>query len=288
MAGLLSILVLVAGVACGGAHPEQQTTRVPGLTATLEQYREDEIGGLISVQATNRSSSVVRFENLRLEWSGLTSEEPYLRSTQISPGATLDLPVRQGDARCGDPPGAGSPPSGAALAVGDASIDGAPPLLVAIPVDDRRSILPRVFVSSCQDQRLRWAADLRFGASWKASTTTSGRPAVLGTIELRRRESGAALKVTRINGSVLLQINAVSPADPVVVLGPSQDVATIPIEIEESGNCAAHALAESKKTFIIPIGFAIGDDEPISYVITFDDTARTLLTKMINDSCGVG
>ncbi len=53
--------------------------------------------------------------------------------------------------------------------------------------------------------------------------------------------------MTRINGSVLLRINAVTPADPVAVLEPGGDPATIPILVEESGNCAAHALAESKK-----------------------------------------
>ena len=78
-----------------------------------------------------------------------------------------------------------------------------------------------------------------------------------------------------------------SPSAPVAVLEPSQDAATVPIMIEQSGNCAAHALAESKKTFIIPIGFAVGDDEPTSYVITFDDPAKKLLNDMINESCGL-
>ena len=61
----------------------------------------------------------------------------------------------------------------------------------------------------------------------------------------------------------------------------------MPILIEQSGNCAAHALAESKKTFIIPIGFAVGDDEPTAYVIMFDDSTKQLLNGMINESCGL-
>ena len=110
---------------------------------------------------------------------------------------------------------------------------------------------------------------------------------MLGTIELSRRQSEEALTITEINGSVLLRISAVSPSEPVLELEPSQDAATVPILIEQSGNCAAHALAESKKTFIIPIGFAVGDDEPTAYVITFDDPAKQLLNGMINESCGV-
>ena len=58
--------------------------------------------------------------------------------------------------------------------------------------------------------------------------------------------------------------------------------------VEQSGNCAPHALIESKKTFIIPIGFAVGDDEPTAYVITFDTPARNVLNDMINESCGLG
>ena len=262
--------------------------RVPGLTATLEQYREDEIQGLISVKTSNESSSNVEFRDLRLEWPGITNNDPYVRSTTVSPGVSYDIRVVQGDAVCGDPPSAdGAPPADAAVAVGNASIDGAEPVLVAMPVEDPQEILPKVYRRSCQDQRLTWAADLRFGDRWTSSTTAAGEPAVLGTIELDRRGSEEPLTITEINGSVLLRISAESPSAPVAVLEPSQGAATVPILIEQSGNCAAHALAESKKTFIIPIGFAVGDDEPTAYVITFDDSTKQLLNGMINESCGL-
>jgi hypothetical protein len=292
-AALIAIVGLLAGAGCRGsgadtASPAAATT-VPGLTATLEQHREDEIADFMSVQTTNRSTSTVRFRDLRLRWSGLTHNEPYVRSTQISPGVTFDLRVRQGDAVCGDPPRPdGTPPGDAAVAVGDASIDGAAPVVVAIPIHDERAILPKVYRRSCQDQHLEWAADLRFGDHWTPSTAAPGKPAVLGTIELRRRRSDETLTITRIDGSVLLRISAVKPSDPIVTLSPGQVAATIPIVIEQSGNCDAHALAESKKTFIIPIGLAVGDDEPTADVITFDTPTEQLLNRMINESCGLG
>jgi hypothetical protein len=268
--------------------PAAGAVEVPGLSATLEQYREDEIQGLISVKTSNKSTSDVEFHDLRLEWAGLADTDPLVRSTTVSPGVTYDIRVVQGDAVCGDPPSAdGAPPADAAVAVGNASIDGADPVLVAMPVEDPQAILPKVYRRSCQDQRLTWAADLRFGDRWTPSTTASGDPAVLGTIELDRRGSDEPLTVTEINGSVLLRISAVSPSAPVAVLEPGQESASIPIQIEQSGNCAAHALAESKKTFIIPMGFAVGDDEPTSYVITFDDPTKELLNDMINESCGL-
>ena len=110
---------------------------------------------------------------------------------------------------------------------------------------------------------------------------------MLGTIELRRRHADQTLTITRVNGSVLLRISALSPSEPVAVLEPGQDSATVPIRIEQSGNCDPHALIESKKTFIIPIGFAVGDDQPFASVIRFDVPAQRLLFRMINESCGL-
>jgi hypothetical protein len=263
--------------------------QIAGVTATLEQYREDEIAGLISVQTTNGSSSTVQFSDLRLEWDGLSTEAPSERSTQLGPGVTFDIRVRQGDAVCGTPPDArGAPPPGAPLAVGHAAVDGGPPELITVPIEDRRSVLPRVYQISCQAQRLTWAADLHFGSDWTPTTTAAGKPAVLGTIELRRNESDDPIVVTRVDGSVLLRISPVEPSDPVAVMAPDQQAATIPIVVEQSGNCSAHALAESKKTFIIPIGVGIGDEDPAADVITFDAPAKQLLTQLINASCGVG
>ena len=287
------------GSACAGTQRDTTATttslagpvarRVDGLTATLEQYREDEIQGLISVQTTNRSTSTMQFVDLRLAWAGLSDEEPYVRATQLGPGVTFDIRVHQGDAVCGSPPTvAGAPPPGAPVALGHVSVDGGPPELVAIPIEDRRSVLPRVYRTSCQAQRLAWAADLRFGDAWTPTTNAAGQPAVSGTIEVRRNQSDEAIVVTRIDGSVLLRINPVAPSDPVAVLAPDEQAATIPIAIEQSGNCSAHALAESKKTFFIPVGVAIGDEAPAADVITFDPPAKDLLTRLINESCGVG
>ncbi len=269
--------------------PDEPATQLPGLTATLEQYREDEIQGFISVKTTNQSASTVEFNDLRLQWPGIATTDPHMRSTQLAPGVTFDIRVLEGDAVCGDPPqGSASPPADAAVAIGSASIDGAAPVVVAVPVDDEHSILPKVYRRSCQEQRLTWAATLGFGDDWTATTTASGKPALLGSIELRRNESDDPLTVTEINGSVLLRITAASPSDPVFTLAADDAAATIPIVVEQSGNCSPHALIESKKTFIIPIGFAVGDDEPTAYVITFDTPARDVLNQMINESCGLG
>ena len=277
------------------ASPAPTTTtaaepqRLDGLTAILWQYREDEIQGLLSVKTTNRSASTVTLEDLHLQWPGLTDAPPLARPTQFAPGVTFDLRVRVATAVCGDPPTLERPiPSGDAVAIGRAAVDGAAPVEIAIPIDDEAGILPKIYRRSCRDQRLAWAAELRFGDRWTPTTTPSGGPAVAGTLELRRRQSDERLAITRINGSVLLSIDAASAGDPVAILEPGEQAVSVPILVSQSGNCSAHALIESKKTFIIPIGFAIGDDEPTDYVVTFDVPARDVINPMINESCGLG
>ncbi len=241
------------------------------------------------MQTTNHSPSTVAFSDLRLDWPGLGDEAPLAHSTQLAPGVTFDIRVHQGDAVCGSPPAAtGSPPPDEPVAIGHASVDGGAPQLIAVPIEDRRSVLPRVYSMSCQAQRLTWAADVHFGDEWTPSTTADGRPAVVGTLEVRRNESDATITVTRIDGSVLLRISPVTPADPLTVLAPGQQAASIPIVIEQSGNCSPHALAESKKTFIIPVTVGIGEEPAAADVVTFDAPAKAVLNRVINESCGVG
>ncbi len=52
--------------------------------------------------------------------------------------------------------------------------------------------------------------------------------------------------------------------------------------IGQSGNCTAHALAESKKTFILPVEVVLGDDPPITTEVTIDVGARPQFNDMIN------
>jgi hypothetical protein len=266
------------------AHPAQ----VPGLTAILEQYREDEILNLLQVKATNRSSSSVDVLDLRLDWPGITDNEPLARGVLVSPGQRVDIPVNAGRSVCSDPPGADEqPPPDAPFAVGQASIDGGPPVEISIPITDSGRILPRIFPLSCRDQRVQWAAKVSFGTTWTPTTTSDGAPAVAGTIEMRRNHSTEPISIKHLNGSVLLRLLDPTPSDPVAVLEAGEDALSVPIVIVQSGRCEAHALAESKKTYLIVLDVAIGHEPSIGDEIAFDIPTRVLLGRMINESCGV-
>lgn len=321
-AGLVAVLLAVLVAACGsgggstvtgsappptataaapadstsaGSTPAQGTsapgapTTLPGLTAILEQYREDEILNLLQVKATNRSPSSVDVLDLRLDWAGVTGNDPLARGVLVSPGQRVDIPINAGRAVCSDPPGADEqPPAAPAAAVGHVSIDGGPPEVISIPITDSGKILPKIFPLSCRDQRVQWAAKVTFGTTWTRTTTSDGAPAVSGTVEMRRNHSTEPITLVRLNGSVLLRLVDLSPSTPAAVLEAGQDSLTVPILIEQSGRCEAHALAESKKTYLIVLDVGIGDEPPIGDEVAFDMPSRVVLGKMINDSCGVG
>ena len=278
-----------------GSTPAQGTsapgapTTLPGLTAILEQYREDEILNLLQVKATNRSTSSVDVLDLRLDWAGVTGNDPLARGVLVSPGQRVDIPINAGRAVCSDPPGADEhPPAAPAAAVGHVSIDGGPPEVISIPITDSGKILPKIFPLSCRDQRVQWAAKVSFGTTWTRTTTSDGAPAVSGTVEMRRNHSTEPITLVRLNGSVLLRLVDLSPSTPAAVLEAGQDSLTVPILIQQSGRCEAHALAESKKTYLIVLDVDIGDEPPIGDEVAFDMPSRVVLGKMINDSCGVG
>ena len=265
-------------------------TAIPGLTAILEQYREDEILNLLQVKASNRSTSSVDVLDLRLDWAGITGNDPLARGRPRVARPTgrhpdqrraggLQRSTRRRRAAAAAP----------AVAVGHASIDGGPPVLISIPITDSGKILPedlpaelsrsagavgrrgvlRHDVDPHHDER-RGAGGRE--ARWRCGATTAPTPITL----------------VRLNGSVLLRLVGLSPSTPAAVLEAGQDSLTVPILIEQSGRCEAHALAESKKTYLIVLDVGIGDEPPIGDEVAFDIPSRVVLGKMINDSCGVG
>jgi hypothetical protein len=251
-----------------------------GLAATLEQYREDQITKTIQIQVVNRSTRTVRLSELRLTWPGLTATAAGPRTELVGPGQVLDLPVALGDAVCGDPPRADAPvPASAAMASATQAWEG-----------NAAAPLARVFRPDCRRQSVEYAAAVAFDPEWTDATTPDGRPAALGTLRLHRRHGSEPVTVTQINGSVLLSIAPVVPAAadaPLLKLAGDATDATLPVIVTQSGRCEAHALAESKHTFFLPVGLAVDTAAVVLLDVIPDDRAKIQLAKMINRSCGV-
>ena len=262
-----------------------------GLNAVVDQFREDEIVHQLTVRITNHGSTGYHLSSLQLDWPGITEVPPTPRDTLLAPGQTVDVSIDYGSAVCAEePPGADErPPAVPAAAVATVVADGSTDVAdTAIPVADQLHIFDRVFPSSCRDQRVESAVEMRFGDAWTPTTAADGQPALAGTLEVQRVDHDTPVTIETVGGSVLLAMHAADDVRPALVLRPGAASGQIPLVVEQSGNCAAHALAESKKTFILPVEVVLGDDPPLFYEVTVPVADRGRLTDMINAACGVG
>lgn len=261
-----------------------------GLAATLEQYRSDLVTDQLMVQVVHRGPRAVRLSALRLVWPGLEPVPPSRRSDLVSPGQTVDLPIDFGESVCASPPRGDEPPP-AEPAVAEATAtwaDTGETTTVRIPVTDTRRILARVYPPSCRRQSVTSAAAPSWEPAWTDVTLADGRPGLAGTLRLDRRLGTDPVRITAVAGSVLLTVTpAPGAGGPLLVLDPAADAARLPVVIAQSGNCAPHALAESKQTFLLPVTFVVGDRPDVVVDVVPDDASKARLNAMINHSCGV-
>jgi hypothetical protein len=262
-----------------------------GLRAVVDQFREDEILHLLQVRVTNTSQSKVRLTSVQLDWPGMTVVPPTPRSDLLSPGQVLDVPISYGVAVCSEtPPGVDEvPPSTPAVAVATAKPgDADPEVTTEIPIADQLHIFGRIYPTSCRDQRVEDAATIRFGSTW-TDVTDNGVPGLAGTLVVERNHGNGPVEITDIRGSVLLSVQAERESSAALVtLAPGTSTRELPIVIVESGNCFPHALAESKKTFFIPVDVSIDGEPSLTYELMIAVADRAHFGTMINESCGVG
>jgi hypothetical protein len=273
------------GVAAGSVGT---TPRGTGLTAVVDQFREDEILHLLQVRVTNDGDVAYHIASMQLDWPGLTRVAPTPRDTLVVPGQTIDVPIDYGRAVCaGDPPGAGeSPPDVPAVAVAIVTPEGSStPVQATIPVTDSLHIFERIFGPSCRDQRVEASVALHFGETWTPTTTADGHPALAGTLDVERTRTDQPVTIAAVGGSVLLDVHAAGDTEPPLVLAAGQSGAQIPVVIAQSGNCTGHALTESKKTFILPVQVVLGDEPAVPYEVTIATTSRPQFNDMINAAC---
>ena len=287
------LLVLVAGllvlVGCSGSagprgSPSSGTPAAAGLVGALSQNREDEVRGVVAIRltATTRPLTVRR---IAVDWSGLRPAAPTTPDYPLSPGVPADLPVPYGAALCGVPadPAAAVPddPPTAVLLVDDAGA--AREIRLALTVDG--DLLTRLFAPSCRRQALDAAVEVRLGGAW-ARMNVAGRPALRGAVELTRRRSDAPLRVTAIDGSVLLSIRPAAPArDPLLGVARGQSRGSLPVVVASSGRCDGHALGESKKTYVFTVAVDAGAGPVAVDVTPAAASARAAMWRVITATC---
>jgi hypothetical protein len=266
--GLLVALTVAACAATGSPTPQ--------LSASFVQQRTDEGSARADVRLTNDGQSPAHVSGVGLSWGGYGGRRLFDADTTYEPGRTIDLPIRLGRANCASRDDA---PAAVVRADGDT---------LTVPLDDTgTTALHEVWEHACAAQRMSRLVSVAFGPRW---TPSAG--GLHGSLVLTRRASRVAVAVTGLRGSVLLAFSPVAPpppGDPLAVLDPDSESASMPVVLSSNGRCDAHALSESKQTFHLRVELAVDAGQARQLVVVKPDKPTQVeVLGLIRSMCGVG
>jgi hypothetical protein len=233
------------------ADPSSASSPSHGLSArdivgSFIQYRIDEGTRHAAIRVTNKTSTSIDVTRIALRWSGIAARPPTPVDNEVAPGATVDYFFDLGTPRCDrgrEPP------------LAQVTADGS---TVVVPVDRvGTGLLRDLWRRACATASVDAAAGVRFGRGWRPAG-----PAVddglRGTLMIVRREPGVTVRVTSLEGSVLLDLSPVRRTTPVAVLAPGQQRRIVPVVVGSNGRCDDHALSQSSQTFLLRVGVRVG------------------------------
>lgn len=273
--------VLSACAGTGGVSPESKgATDLGGsVVVRIEQYREDEVAGMMQVGISNNGPQPLLIEAVDLAWPGFAQVATAAPDYRLPAGAAVDLPMPVAPVECAAPYTSDPRPSAAPAEV-TLRLDGGSTVR-AVVADT--SALKRIYETECQRQYLASQVDIAFGLDWTLAGDAAETRA-LGTLVLRRVEAPGVVAVTGVDGSVLLALT-VTGAGPVVLAADRSEVVH-PVEVRSTLRCDGHALGESKQTFAFDVMVDLGDGQPLPYPVTPDEAGRVRLQQVIDAACG--
>lgn len=251
----------------------------PALSATVLQYRRDQALGIVQVKVSNDGEVPVRIDEIRLDAPGFAALEPSRPAAELDPGRRVDLPLAYGEIHCDD----GGATAGEDVAVAlDVGAAGGPATALRLPLP-RVDVLDRVGTAECDRRALGLLATVAFGTGWELDETGAD-PVLRGTVGLRRGAGDDPLVLADVGSSVLFVILPVGGAPPVVALDPGTASMEAPIEVT-APRCDAHAVAESKRSFVFPVWVGVDGAAPTPTTIAVDDASRARLDELLRASC---
>jgi hypothetical protein len=270
MRAVFAATVLLA-VACSGqaAAPEADVD----LRASFVQQRIDEGTSRAHIRLTNEGDDIVHVSGIGLAWPGYGERGLADADTDYEPGHTIDLPIQLSAPECAGPD---SEPV-ALVEVDDA--------ILRLPLDHSgTTFLREVWQHACDVAAVRRAVSVRFGTSWRRVAD-----AIQGTVELDRASSEQTIAVNELLGSVLLDfVSLTRSGPPLVVLRPGEAAASLPVALTSSGRCDAHALSESKQTFLLRVALTLDGGEIQQVIVSPDKRTQVRVLHLIRSVCGVG
>lgn len=225
------VLVLVA--ACGG--DDVATTR-PTLSASIARDRLFDVTTTFELTFVNEGTEAVDVTDVRLRTELFESINPDDRVTTVEPGRATSMPLHYGAPTCDEPDDA--------LRI-DLTVNGKGTELDA---GRATSGMLRLHAEQCATAAIRDAVDVDFADDWRALEPTRAT----GTITI---DPVAGVDVT---------LESVSTSIVFVTTTDASLPATDDIEVVvTAARCDAHALTESKKTFLFTLVFTIDGAPPV-------------------------
>ena len=276
--GLVAVLVpLACADAAGDADPATSSapasTVLPrldlptGLTVFVEYPRYLHAARRLEVGFDNASETSLTVSELALRSPLFEPAAPEEPETVVAPGRRRDLQIGLGGAVC-------PAPAGPSLVEVTATVDG----------DEQHGLveidpapLDRISAQECGSAFVLENVALGFA---QGHTVVDGEVAT--TIDVDRLEGDEPVTVDAIRGSVLIELRPTTDSTPLATLPTGETALSIPVRLRVI-RCDAHAVTESKKTFIMAIWVAVGEREPQRVLIELEGELRAALQGLIED-----
>ncbi len=249
------------------------------LHASLVQQRTDEGTNVIDVRLTNAGKAPVRVEKVHITWEGITGSAKSGTGTDYDPGRIIDIKTTFGTTVCG----ADAPDDvRVEVTLSDARI-------ITLPVDrSGADLLRRLFDRDCALRAIAAVADIELSATF--SSAPRGTDRLLGSVDVTRTAESRngdrrELTVVEVAGSILFDLTYDGDEKLPLRLRPDDDSLTIPVALGVGNRCDAHALAESRATFLFGVYARVGDGPPQRVIVTPDDTVKRQASAMITRGC---
>lgn len=271
MRRLLALLVtgaLLGAVASGrGSETDDPESEAPALHAEITRSRLFELQHRLKLVLRNDGDAPVDVDALQLDLPYFEPVDPQERHSTLVPGRAVASPVDFGEARC--PP---ATEDGADRAV-VLTIAGEEQRVTLVEPSDALSVLNQ---RQCQERAVRDA----FAITWGDDLTPAGELAVATTLDVERLQPGHTLDIELVRSSVVINLSAVGGGHPRVALGDDEDRASVDVVFNAS-RCDAHALTESKKSFIFVAELRLDDGPVIPLELPAEGPLRAQLEEYL-------
>ena len=261
------VLGLGAG-ACGSDTGDAADERAaPALHAEITRSRLFELQQRLKLVLRNDDAEPVDVDALQLDLPYFETVDPQERHSTLVPGRAVAIPVDFGEARCPPATGDGDDPAVVLTIAGEEQ---------RVPLVEPSDALSVLNQRQCQEQAVRDA----FAITWGADLTPAGELAVATTLDVERLQPDHALDIELVRSSVVVNLAAAGGGHPGLAVGPDDDRASVDVVFNTS-RCDAHALTESKKTFIFVAELRLDDGPVIPLELPAEGPLRAQLEEYL-------